>query len=54
MTQCSIESTYLIFVKRYRFLPYVKNMGKIVDKSANKSLSGKCSIKAFDHAKQWL
>ena len=33
MTQCSVQPRDRIFVKSYGFLPFAKNMGKIVGKN---------------------
>ena len=41
-----------IFRKDYGFLSYTKNLGKNSDKNIGTNLSGKCSQKLLDHAKQ--
>ena len=48
----SIEPRDCIFVKGYGFLYFAKNIGKNISKSVNKILSGKCSQKLIDHAKE--
>ena len=40
-----------IFVKRYGFLLFAKNMGKNISKSISKNLSSKYSQNLLDHAK---
>ena len=48
----SIQSRDQIFVKRYEFLCFAKNMGKNLGKNKRKNLSGKYSQKLLDHNKQ--
>ena len=48
----SVQTRDRIFVKDYGFLPFAKNMDKIIDKNKSKSLSVKYSQKLLDHAKQ--
>ena len=48
----SIEPRDQIFVKIYRLLFFVKNIGKHIIKNISKSVSSKGSQKTFDHAKQ--
>ena len=43
---------YQIFVKRYGFLLFAKNMGKNIDKNISKNLRGKYNQKLLDHAKK--
>ena len=49
----SIEPRYRIFVKRYGFLTFPKNMGKNNGKNISKNLSSKYSHKLLDYAKQY-
>ena len=37
MTRYSVQQRDRIFVKDYRFLPFIKNMGKIIGKNINKA-----------------
>ena len=39
-------------MKGYGFLSFAKNMGKKFGKNVSKNLTGKCSQKLLDHAKQ--
>ena len=48
----SVKPGDQIFVKGYGFLSLAKNIGTIVAKNTSKNLSGKCSQKHLDHAKQ--
>ena len=41
MTCYSVQPRDQIFVKAYGFLSFAKNMGKNIDKSVSKNLSGK-------------
>ena len=43
-----------IYVKGYKFLSFVKNMGRNICKNISKNLSSKYSQKLLDHAKQDL
>ena len=52
MTHYSVQRRNRIFVKGYRFLSFVKNMGKNIDKKISRNLSSKYSLKFLDHAKQ--
>ena len=52
MTRYSIEPRVRIFVKRYGFLSFAKNMSKYIGKILSKTLRGKYSQKFFDHARQ--
>ena len=53
MTRYSVQPTDWIFVKRYRFLSFAKNMGKNIGKNISKNLSSKYRQKCFfDYAKQ--
>ena len=48
MTRYSFQPRDRIFVKRYAFLSFARNMGKKI----SKTLSSKCNQKLFDHDKQ--
>ena len=48
----SIESRCRMFVKGYGFLFFAMNMSKTIDKNISKNVTGKCSQKPLDHAKQ--
>ena len=52
MTLYSIEPREQIFIKRYGFFSFAKNMGKNIGKTISKNLSGKYSQKLLNHAKQ--
>ena len=52
MTRYSVQPRDWKFVKGYRCLSFVKNMGKNIGKSMIKNFSSKNSQKLFDHAKQ--
>ena len=52
MMRYSAQPKDRIFVKRYGFLSFAKNMGKNIGKNISKGLSGKYSQKLLDHAKQ--
>ena len=41
-----------IFVKGYKLLPFAKNIGKVIGKSASNNVSDKHSTKLMDHAEQ--
>ena len=41
-----------MFVKGYGFLFFAMNMSKTIDKNISKNVTGKCSQKPLDHAKQ--
>ena len=48
ITRYSLQPRDQIFLKGGRVLSFAKNMSKTV----NKNVSGKCSQKSLDHAKQ--
>ena len=50
----SVQPEDQIFVKRYGFLFFTKNMDKSIGKNISKSLSGKNNQKLLDYAKQYL
>ena len=59
MIRYSVQPRDRIFVRGYRFLSFVKNMGKNIGKNITKSLSGKYGPgmlairqKLLDHAKE--
>ena len=52
MDRYSILTRDRIFMKGYGFFFFVKNMGKKLGKNIMKKLSGKCSQRLLDHAKQ--
>ena len=53
MTRYSVQSRNRIFIKRYGFLSFAKNMGKNIGKNIRKIwLVGKYSQKLLDHFKQ--
>ena len=52
MTLFSVPTTDGIFVKSYGFLPFTKNMRRIIGKNTSKTLKGKYSQKLIDHAKK--
>ena len=49
MTSHLSEPRYRVFVKGFRFLSFVKNMGKNVDKTASKNFSIKYNQKNFNN-----
>ena len=51
MTRYSVRLKDRIFVKGYRFLPFIKNMAKNIAKKISKNLIGKFSQKLLDHGK---
>ena len=52
MMHYSVQSRDWIFVKGYRFLSFVKNMGKNIGKNIRENLSAKYRQNPRDHAKQ--
>ena len=52
MMHYSVQPRDWIFLKGYAFLSFTKDMGKNTGESISKTLSGKCSQKLLDHAKQ--
>ena len=52
MTRYSVQPRDQIFVKRYAFLSFTKNMGRNIGKNISKKLSVKYSQKLLDNAKQ--
>ena len=52
MTCYSVQTRDRIFVKDYRFLSFVKNIGRNIGKNLGKDLSCKHSQKLIHHAKQ--
>ena len=50
----SLQPRDRIFVKGYGFLSSAENMGENIDKTLSKILSGKCSQKLLDHAKNMI
>ena len=52
MIHYSVKPRDSVFVKSYGFFSFAKNMGKTSDNNISKNLSGKCSQKLLDHAKQ--
>ena len=52
MTRYSVQPRSRIFVNRYGFLSFAKNMRKYIDKNISKNLISKCSQKLIDHTKQ--
>ena len=52
MTRCSVQTRKRIFVKRYGFFSFARNMSKNIGKNISKNLSGKYCKKSLDHAKQ--
>ena len=52
MTRDSVQPRDRIFVKRYGFLPFARNMGKNVGKNVSKNLSSNYIQKLLDHAKK--
>ena len=52
MTRDSVQPRDRIFVKRYGFLPFARNMGKNIGKNISKNLSSKYIQKLLDHAKK--
>ena len=51
MTRYSIQPRDRIFVKRYEFLTFARNIGKYSSKNLSKHLSGKHNQKLPHHAK---
>ena len=49
MQQYSVEPRDRIFLKAYGYLYFARNIGKNI----RKNLSSTCSLKLFDHAKQF-
>ena len=43
MMKYSVQPRVKVFVKRYGFLSFAKNMGKNIGKNINRNLSGKYS-----------
>ena len=52
MTRYSVQPRDQIFVKGYGLSPFAKHMGKKLGENISKNLSGKCSKKLLNHAKQ--
>ena len=52
MTRYSVQPRERVFVKRYVFLSFAKNMSKYIRKNTSRNLIGKYSQKLIDHAKQ--
>ena len=52
MTCYSVQPRDWIYVKRYGFFSFVKNMGRNISKNISKDVSSKYSQKPFYHAKQ--
>ena len=52
MMRYSVQLGDQIFVKRYEFLSFAKNMSKNIGKNISKNLKGKYSQAFLDHVKQ--
>ena len=52
MTRYSVQPRDRIFLKRYEFLSFARNVGKNVGKNISKNQSNKQSQKLLDHGKQ--
>ena len=52
MTRYSVQPRERVFVKRYVFLSFAKNMSKYIRKNTSRNLISKYSQKLIDHAKQ--
>ena len=52
MTRYSVQPRERVFVKRYVFLSFAKNMSKCIRKNTSRNLISKYSQKLIDHAKQ--
>ena len=52
MTYYSIKPRNQLFIKRYGFLSFFKNMSKNTGRNISKILNGKYSHKLLDHAKK--
>ena len=52
MPHYSVQPRRRIFVKRYGFLSFAKNMGKNIGKNIKKTFSSKYTQKVLDHSKK--